>query len=632
MSTLPEPGTPLALSRSEGLRTVSKRGRRGTLAAIFAILLVLACAAIPAAAKWSVISASWRPDENPWAKQQVWDGWYWAEGWSNPEQFFPKYFQPAGSIHVILRNDSSQPASLKLEDLDGERNILTDLNTAGRVVWRSFFPRETTPGEWAECILRLRQRPTKDVKVGLMSGNERVDVTVPVKPSRVRLESLSFSPNIDRLYIYLRGLDGSLPKPGGVRLDQGQKISCKWTPGPKGSGLVLAEVALKPAWQLGSYHLVQVFLADGSSLAYPVRAWDNFFMIGLFGSDDITHVREAKARGINTYVHPRDTAMMDSLGINYVPGWAGGKGRTRIPGKQSGNVVYYNLDEPDGADTGASKTLPYMDRLGLMAQREVLPRFWEQYDADPATPALLLVNNTYKPLNYYVYGQCVDVFCSDPYVPLGGDQCEYIAHAMECVRDASAPCPTVATLWCTYMRNRPGAQFRPPTPEEERLMAFYAVGAGAKGIFYFADRDTPTGEELEGVFHNRPLWDEMGRINHDIATLAPYLSIGCPIGEPKETDKVWYRTIMCGPKTMVLIVVNKGHHIGYNTQKGFAWNFPARDAQVPVRLPAQFNKCRIQEVSGGKLHSFGSEIKGNEFALKMDTINTARAFVITPTE
>jgi hypothetical protein len=372
-------------------------------------------------------------------------------------------------------------------------------------------------------------------------------------------------------------------------------------------------------------------LQDGSGLAYPVRAWDNYYMIGLFGTCEATRVKEARERGINTYIHPLDTAMMDSFGMNYVPGWIAGKGRDHIPGKQSGNLFYYNKDEPDAHDVEFDG-VPYMDRLGLYAQPEVLPRFWEQYDADPRTPALLLVNNTYKPLNYYVYGQCVDIYCSDPYVPLGGDQCEYIARALECARDASAPCPTTACLWITTEAPPPykRAQARPPTPEEERLMAFYALGAGVKGVMYFADwdpKDTSLG--VTSPYHNRPLWDEMGRINADIAALAPYLAVGCPAGPMLENDKVWYRSIMCGSDKMVVIVVNKGHHIGYNTQQGFAWHWPAKDVKITVPLTPRLARCRIQEVRDGKLVAFGPEVKGGEVTLKMDTVDTARAFVIS---
>lgn len=598
---------------------------------LLGVLAALSCSA--AAAGWEVVSACWRPDENPWVKQQVWDGWIWSEGWPHGTQFWPEYFKPAGSLHVILQNNTSTAAALELTEIDGLPigEVDTNPERAGRVVWRLIFPEKTEPGGWAECIVRLREKPARDVRLGFNAGNEEVAVSIPAKPARTRIELLSFAPRIDSLCVYVRALDGGDPKAGSVRLDLGEPVKCRWWPGPKGSGLAFAELDLKPAWELGSYHLVEVSLADGSKLAYPVRAWDSYFAIGLFGTIDADRIAQAKKRAFNTYVVGRENKLLDDAGLNYVVRWGVAEGRMRIPGKQSGTLFYNNHDEPDAHDAAQSETLPYMDRLGLNAELQVLPRYWEHVRKDSRTPSMVLTDNTYKPLNYYVYGQTSDVFCTDPYVPAGGDQVQLVAHSMECARDACAPCPVIATLWCTSMgeRNPWNAKRRPPTPEEERLMTFYALGAGVKGVFYFADRDTPSGEELVSVVHNQPLWDEMGRINRDVKALAPYLAHGCPAGPPVETDKLWYRSLMCGPTKMVLIVVNKGHHIGYITKYGFAWHFPAKDVVVSLPLAAQFQKCSVKEVKDGGLVPAKADFKNGEMTMTLDVVDTARAFVIS---
>lgn len=161
-------------------------------------------------------------------------------------------------------------------------------------------------------------------------------------------------------------------------------------------------------------------------------------------------------------------------------------------------------------------------------------------------------------------------------------------------------------------------------------MAFYALGSGVKGVMYFADWDPkPPSTGLTGVFHNRPLWDEMGRINWDIRALAPYLAVGCPAGPPVENDKVWYRSLMCGSDTMVVVVINKGHHIGYNTKNGFAWHWPAKNVQVSVPLADQMQDCSVREVMDGKLVGSKSEVKDGKLTLSLDTVDAARAFVIS---
>ena len=596
------------------------------LAAMLAVFMPLCFAATVDG--WTIIDASWRPDRNPWAQKQVWEGYPWTEGWGYKEQFWPKYFKASGSLHVILRNETLSPARLQLDDIDGVElgNAVTNRDQVGRIIWRNFFPREVKPGGWVECILRLRTEPTDDVKLGLTAGDRRVELTIPIKPRKARIESISFSPATDRIHIYVRGLDGSRPQAKSLRLD-GVAVRPALTPGPAGSSLVLTEAKLRSPWQWGTYHLVEVVLANGTVLAYPIRAWDSYFAIGLFGDTTTERVKDAVQHGFNTYVASPMGGGLDQVGVNYIPGKPGGRIRTRT---QTGTLFYYNLDEPDAHDGEGAPGLPYMDRLGFYAQTEVLARYWEeQYDVDPSTPALLLVDGTYKPAQWYVYGQCCDVFATDPYVPLGGDQLDYVAHALEVARDGGAPNPPIATIWAInedVPAKRP--RDRAPTPQEERMMVFYALGAGSKGLLYFADRDGRSGEPT-GVSHNQPVWAEIGKINADVKVLAPYLARSCPAGVPVEDEQVWVRHLMSGANAMVTIVVNKGHFIDYSTPTGIVTHRAAKNVSVSVPLPAHLRKVLVREVRQGKLVPVASRLRSGRVLIRLDQVDTTRVFVIT---
>ncbi|HNT34685.1 MAG TPA: hypothetical protein PKH07_06790, partial [bacterium] len=61
-----------------------------------------------------VISSYSRPDRNSGADRQVWEGFFWAEGWNADEQFYPMHFKPAGSLHVFLRNNTEKTQTLSL--------------------------------------------------------------------------------------------------------------------------------------------------------------------------------------------------------------------------------------------------------------------------------------------------------------------------------------------------------------------------------------------------------------------------------------------------------------------------------------------------------------------------------------
>ena len=621
-------------------------------------LLILACVvyAAPALGGWKVLDARWRPDSNPWAKEQVWDGYIWSEGWSEQKQFYPKYFEPAGSVHVILRNESERSDTAALTHIDGVpvEDLITTPERAAPVIWHRVEaprliapqtgvnredeafsrvePAEVEAGKWAECSIRFRSTPAEAVRLRFRLGSAgHLEVPVAVSSPRVRLESISFSPRTDRLFIYMRSLDGKRIKKGTVRLDgRDANASCRWTEGPEPRDLMLAEVKLDPPWEYGSHHLIEVDLPGGECVVQPVRAWDGFFTIGMYGVVEPERVRDAKAHGINTYFTAGVSPVLDEAGLNCVPTHNVGEGRVRTP-EQSGVLFYQNYDEPDAHDFGLGEELPVMERLGVYAQSRVLPIIRYQRARDPRTPNLVLVNNTYKPLHWYVYGQIPDIYCTDPYVPLNGRQLDYVPRALEAARDACTPRPLVSILWATGLSSeRIRLGDRPPLPEEERMMVFYALGAGVKGIAYFIDMTATTGEgKFIGLSDNKPLWEEVGRTNRDVAALASYLSVGCPLTPPRQQDKVWWRALLCGADHVVVIVVDTDHHIGFETRTTYAWHTPASNVKLAVPLPAHFRGCRVQEIKDGEFVPFAGELTKEGLRLELDSVDTARAFLIS---
>ena len=605
------------------------------------VCLALMLSTVPAMAGWKALDARWRPDANPQAENQIWDAFEWIEGWSEKEQFYPKRFQPAGSIHVILKNDSPQADTVLLTHIDGVPigDHVTTATHAGQVIWyrvespelrppetvnrddaywKLIEPAKVKAGGWAECSIRLRSVPDKPVRLRFRTGSQgHIEATVPTNPPRLRLESISFSPAIDRIYLYIRSLDGSRVGKGSLLLD-GSKASSVWG---GTEDLAVAEVKLDPPWKFGSHHLIEV-----AGLAQLVRAWDGYFTIGLYGTLTPDKVSDAKAHGINTYFTSGVSTLLDAAGLNYAPAHNVGEGRNRTP-SQSGALFYQNRDEPDAHDFGYGESLPVMQRLGTLAQAEVLPTMRYQRTRDPGVPNLLLVDNTYKPLQWYVYGQIPDVYCTDPYVPLNARQIDYVPHALEVARDASTPRPLISILWaCSLDGSKPGG--RAPTPEEERMMAFYALGSGVKGLAYFVDLTTTTGEgDFIGLSDIKPLWEEVGRINRDVGALASYLSIGCPMIPPQQNESVWWRALLCGRDRIVLVVVNRRHSTGFD-DKGIT-HLPAVDVRISLSLPGSFRNCRVEEVRDGRLVKAECQVKQGRLDLQLDEVDTARAFLIT---
>ncbi|HSW46862.1 MAG TPA: hypothetical protein VLM89_14975 [Phycisphaerae bacterium] len=596
-------------------------------------LTVLATGIGVARADWKVEGAAWRPDANPFARKQVWEQYIWKEGWDDPEQFYPKHFQPAGSLHVVLRNVTARPMRLQLTHVDGKPvgELATTAERIGPVIYQWIEPEQAAAGGWTECIVRLRLAPTADVRLTFQAdAGGSFDVLVPIKPRRIRMEAVAFSPNIDRAYVYLRALDGGPIAQAIVELD-GKAIEqgVRRMDGPADAGLALLEVPLAPAWEAGSCHLVQITVVGVDRLVQPIRAWDHFFMIGLWGPHPKEKAAEAKAHGINSYTTHGPFDVLHELDMNYILVGTPGGGRPRTA-QQSGRVCYYNKDEPDAHDAMEIKTLPLMERLGVNATQQVIPIIRQQRAADATTPNLVLINNTYKPLNWYVYGQLGDITATDPYVPISAEQLERVPCSLAVARDACSPHPLVAVIWATGNTGHRWSQ-RPPTPQEERMMVFYALGSGINGLAYFADIGiVAEGGKFLALSENKELWEEVGRINKDVAALAPYLSIGCPLPNPPRHEDVWIRSLLCGPEAMATVVVNRGHEIGFNTVNHHAFHFPARDVEIAIPLPAHLRQCRVLEVKDGRLVPIAAEIRDGQAHLKLDVVDTARAFVFTP--
>lgn len=588
-----------------------------------------------AAGGWTVVGSSWRPDENPWAKRQVWEAGQWTEGWRD-EQFYPKYFRPAGSLHLVLRNDSRIADTIALTHVDMKplNDVVTTPQKAGRVIWYRLESHgmpagKVEPGDWVECTLRLRETPASPVWLRFQIGTDDwTEIAVSPAPRRLRIESISFSPKIDRVFVYVRAFEGKTVGAGKAFLDgKDCTASTTWTYGPMGSGLSLAEVKLDAPWTYGTFHLIEVKPEGEKSLVQTVRAWDSYFCVGLFGEVTDARVRAAKERGINTYF-AEPSEVLEKQGMNTIPGGAA-SGRARTTGG-IGMLFYYNHDEPDAHDYDAGKALLLQDRLGVNAQSQVLPLIYEQRRVNPTVPNLVLIDNTYKPLNWYVYGQTADVIATDPYVPFRARQLNYVWQALEPARDACAPRPVVSVLWaCSIGKNKGTPGSNPPTPQEERMMAFYALACGVKGIGYFADvKPDPLKTSYIRLSEIKPLYDEIGRINKDVAVLAPYIARGCAAGEPERQGELWTRSLMCGANAVVAIAVNKNHIIDFETKEQAARHVPAESETLKINLPQHFRNPRVREVQGGKLVPVKGEVRKSALYIKLDKVDTARAFLI----
>ena len=235
---------------------------------LFLALLILFCA-IPSCVALDVLGTSCHVDV-----QYPEFAAFWSDSKKLDWGAKPELRPPGCSIHVFLRNNDPQPVEMQDVTLEGislrEAVVLSQerklrklifpasiyysklpkaqrdaLIAAGEPVWWRVEPNPLD--SVSEIVIRLRRAPIgKTLSVGVGT----LKVLVPVKADQPRIESISFGPNLDEVYLYLHG-----GKPSKVLLD-GTEIASSIVDDPK-LDISLAVSKLDKPLAKASFHVFQ---------------------------------------------------------------------------------------------------------------------------------------------------------------------------------------------------------------------------------------------------------------------------------------------------------------------------------------------------------------------------------------
>ncbi|MBI3921928.1 MAG: hypothetical protein HY318_10975, partial [Armatimonadetes bacterium] len=226
--------------------------------------------------------------------------------------------------------------------------------------------------------------------------------------------------------------------------------------------------------------------------------------------------------------------------------------------------AYYLQDEPDCADYGVNE-LPTPLRIGYHAL-EMESRRQTCANTDPSKLTFLTIDMTYKPANYFIYGPVADVLNPDCYpISLGADA-TMVREVVETARRGCGPRPLTFTFQGCYEerldpKDREALRFpRPPFAEEERLMMYYAIGAGARGLFdYIHCSEMWSGGKVmsHGSKEYPDVWEEIGRVYRELQVVSPYLSLAHPTRLATSSNpKLDVSTLLCGEDALLLVCIN----------------------------------------------------------------------------
>lgn len=653
-------------------------------------MVALAGAALPlAAAEVEPLGTCFRADQAfPQFAQ------FWHEGWNMPDDegqdvgsaYDQEATSLAGSLHVFLRNNGRQPIAVRDVSLEGislgqalvssgQRKVkkFTSVHfsklspaqkdriiAAGEPIWWKVDPPAVPPDGTAEVVVRLRQRPkAANVQIGIEHSGGTLAISLPVGKPVARVESAGFAPDLRQVYLYFRHPDGQGRRPTSVLLDGVDVTRSAVIPRDDQAAVIPVELRLPRALEAGSYHCIQAKYGDQVEAIASIRAASDEFAYGIFGGwpgkdGDATigrsYITDITSHNLNVQMPQIGSAAVlsyikseagrryiDSRGLRFVLPDVGKFG-VRNP------IALWIHDEPDCGDYRA-EGLPMDKKVGVLAQW-CIEHSNELYEADSVTPRMLNVDMTFKPHNWYTYGQLPDILAVDPYyqqrlrgaywthpqrVAMYAKATYVYACAVVC-QSACSPKPLHVILNAVRHTDKANKrQFRFATPQEKRIEVYYALAAGAKGLSYwwYTPAAPSYGVGAAAVSSDpeaTALWAEIGLLGAEVRTAGPILLTSCPVDvDSKVPPGLWVRGLLGGRDTLVLLITNEQYT---NDRVGTVY-VPVEKATATVRLPAWLKPAEAFEITANGVANAQWTADGGSLTLDLGTVDLTRMIVVT---
>ncbi len=546
--------------------------------------------------------------------------------------------------------DDKYPSSLQFSKLSAEQ--IDRLVAAGEPVWWKVEPTSVAPGAIGQITVRLRRNPKVAALTftvpSLPAGDGRIAFCTAAQ--QPQFFSINFTREFDAVYAYLRHPGGKGIAPQRILLD-GEDVTAACTIAAD-PAVDTVPVVIRPAtpFKAGSWHAFQAVYADGTSARAGLRAWQPGLVYGMWGYSKVgktedenrkLFLEDMRVHNINTLMYsvpwevrkflrtPEGQEYSRQTEIRAMTNWAG----------DAVNAPFLFLsDEPDAGDYMSNMLAPYK-RIGslgqwLLARAEMFRR------EEPGTPVLLNVDNTFKPENWYTYGQLTDLPCADPYYQesvqsvLASDPTNWAAYLKPTYvygvgtiyQSAAAPKPTHLILH-TCRLDIPSFPYRAPTPEEKRIEAYYAMAAGAKALSYWWY--TPAGEYFGcgGTDPaSRALWKELGLVGAELRSAEPVIIRSCPAAVPVEAPHLlWVRSLLAGDDALALIVVNDN----FSSDRLGTVIYPVDKAVLKVQAPSWLKPSEAFELTSEGTRELPWRTEAGRVTLELGKVSVTRLILIS---
>lgn len=516
------------------------------------------------------------------------------------------------------------------------------LRDAGEPIWYKIRPASVDPGALGFVLIRTRLVPSQPVKVSVVDNKDiaYTSVVAPEEPM-ARIAYVGFGESCERITVFVRKLTPEDLTLDGVYLDEVDITArCKFVSQDFWNDLGILTVALETPLKEGSHHLLRLTTKQGVEISDMVRARKDFFPVGVYGwsSKGETAVermydfyRSLKAHHFNTdlvFVWPKDSAMRNS-----VEGRELAK-RNDIMLLDADDKHWYVRDEIDIWEGVHFDNFPESKRLGCMAQTDVIDFMRDKLSEDTAALGWLQLDGWGHPANYFTHARGADIPSSGDYAGQGAKQPIEVYHAVNALRWAAMPGGFNTLIYAAWEHSIGVPRF--PTPQEEKMMAYYCLASGGKGLCYYTyDDSKPGGSGDHGVEANPTLLSAIGQINLTVQTLTPLLLSAYPcdgivsrhsVESEANSDALWHRTLLCADGTVILILVNHD----FTSEKEEFSNTPIKDVRLELQLPQWEHHQKALAMDGNGIRELEFSTNGGDRSMNLylPELKTAELIVI----
>ena len=528
------------------------------------------------------------------------------------------------------------------EDITNPSAQTQTLRDAGEPIWYKIRPASIDPGALGFVLIRTRLVPGHPVEVRVIDDKDTAytAVVAPEEP-RARIAHVGFGANCEQMTVFVRKLTPEDLTLDGVYLDEVDiTAQCKFASQDFWNDLGILTVALDTPLKEGSHHLLRLTTKQGVEISDMVRARKDFFPVGVYGwsSKGETAVermydfyRSLKAHHFNTdlvFVWPKDSAMRNS-----VEGRELAK-RNDIMLLDADDKHWYVRDEIDIWEGVHLDNFPESYRLGCMAQTDVIEFMEEKLSEDAASLGWLQLDGWGHPANYFIHARGADIPSSGDYAGQGAKQPIEVYNAVNALRWAAMPGGFNTLIYAAWEKSIGVPRF--PTPQEEKMMAYYCLASGGKGLCYYTyDDSKPGGSGDHGVEANPTLLSAIGQINLTVQTLTPLLLSAYPcdgivsrhsVESEANSDALWHRALLCADGTVILILVN---HDFISEKEEFS-NTPIKDVRLELQLPPWGHHEAALTVDGDEIRELEFSTDGGDHSMNLylPELKTAELIVI----